>query len=92
VSSGGVERAHFAQSQFDMEIIVPEKLRRQGAHHVPGLNREGEMHRAALDGMAGGRSLGEIAGPRCSGKVPGRFARWDDALKWVAGVSARCSD
>ena len=91
VSSGGVERAHFAQSQFDMEIIVPEKLRRQGAHHVPGLNREGEMHRAALDGMAGGRSLGEIAAAM-QREYPGRFARWDDALKWVAGVSARCSD
>jgi protein arginine N-methyltransferase 1 len=91
VASGGVERASFRQSQFDAVVIVPEKLRRQAATHVPKLNEEGEMERIALARMGEGGSLGEIA-TALHRKFPRRFARWQDALSWVGDLALRCSD
>jgi protein arginine N-methyltransferase 1 len=91
VTSGGSERASFRQSQFDAALLVPEKLRRQAATHVPKLNEEGEMERIALARMGEGRPLGEIA-TALHREFPRRFARWQDALSWVGDLALRCSD
>lgn len=91
VLSGGGERAAFSQSQFDSVPLVPEKLRRQAATHVPRLNEEGEIERFVLDRMAGARPLGDIA-RELADRFPARFARWQDALNHVGDLALRCSD
>jgi protein arginine N-methyltransferase 1 len=91
VMSGASERASFRQSQFDAVVLVPEKLKRQAASHVPRLNEEGEIQRMALSQMAEGRALGEIA-TVLERQFPRRFARWHDALNWVGDLALRCSD
>ena len=91
VMAGASERASFRQSQFDAVVLVPEKLKRQAASHVPRLNEEGEIERMALSQMAEGRALGEIA-TALEKEFPGRFPRWHDALNWVGDLALRCSD
>ena len=91
VVSSGRERAAFRQSQFDSVLIVPDKLRRQAAAHVPRLNEEGEIERFVLERMAGARPLGDIA-RELSERFPARFSRWQDALNHVGDLALRCSD
>jgi hypothetical protein len=91
VVSDGRERAAFRQSQFDALLLVPEKLRRQAATHVPKLNQEGEIERFALDCIAQGRPLGKIADD-LRDRFPARFAQWQDALNHVGSLALRCSD
>jgi protein arginine N-methyltransferase 1 len=91
VASAAGTRAHFRQSQFDSVVLVPAKLRKRAASHVPRLNPEGELERAALDEMARGRALGDIA-TTLQQRFPARFAHWQDALNWVGELALRCSD
>ena len=91
VTRAGRVRAEFRQSQFDAVVLVPEKLKKQAASHVPRLNEEGEMQRFALSRMAEGRALGEIAGD-LQRQFPRRFVRSQDALNWVGDLALRCSD
>lgn len=91
VTSAGGTRAHFRQSQFDSFVLVPGKLKKRAASHVPRLNQEGELERAALDEMARGRPIGEIAAT-LQQRFPSRFAQWQDALSWVGELALRCGD
>jgi protein arginine N-methyltransferase 1 len=91
ISSGSGVRASFTQSQFGGAVLVPERLRRQGASYLPRLNEEGEIERLILERMAERRPLGDIA-RELAGRFPRRFAKWQDALAHVGELSLRCSD
>jgi protein arginine N-methyltransferase 1 len=91
VVSDGRERAAFQQSQFDAVILVPDKLRRQAATHVPRLNEQGEIEKLVLERMSQATPLGDIA-RELRKLFPGRFARWEDALNHVGDLALRCSD
>jgi protein arginine N-methyltransferase 1 len=91
VAAGGRDRASFDQSPFDSALLVPAKLRRRAATHVPRLNQEGEIERFVLERMAQARPLGEIA-HELAQRYPSRFARWQEALSHVGDLALRCSD
>ena len=91
VVSDGRERAAFRQSQFDAVLLVPDKLRRQAATHVPRLNQQGAIERLVLERMSQVMPLGDIA-RELHALFPGRFARWEDALNHVGELALRCSD
>jgi hypothetical protein len=63
-------------------------LSRQCASFSPTLSEEGRIARLVLDGIADGRSLGEIA-RLVSNSFNGRFARAQDALDHVVELSRR---
>jgi hypothetical protein len=83
-----LRKAQFSQSTFYGAPLSPERLSRQCAGFSPTLSEEGRIARLVLDGIADGRSLGEIA-QLVSTSFNRRFARAQDALDHVVELSRR---
>lgn len=66
------------------------RLRKSANRYVPRLSPDGELAVAALTGMQGGQSIGEIA-LELLRRYPQRFGDWNAALGFVGELSQRYS-
>ncbi|MGI8480500.1 MAG: 50S ribosomal protein L11 methyltransferase [Chthoniobacterales bacterium] len=80
----------YHQSSLFSNLFCPERLRKMSDQHIPSLNEEGIVHMRALELMNNRRTLGQIAEAMAVG-FPKRFPSSDDALGFVADLSARLS-
>ena len=81
-------QAHLRQSTFHAEPMSAAKLRLRAADNVVRVGGAASIDRSVLEGMEGGRPLGEIAA-QLRAAHPDRFARWEDALAHVGELAAR---
>lgn len=88
--SPGQIKAAFQQSTFFRTPLVPARLRKQAAEHVPALNADGQIDRLILEMMDGQASVGDIARQLCD-RFPAQFGTWQDALARVGDLSQRYS-
>jgi protein arginine N-methyltransferase 1 len=88
-SSEQIERLYH-QSSFFSSLLGPEQLRKMSDQHVPSLNEEGVVHMRVLELMNSRRPLSQIA-DKMVAEFPKRFSSSDDALGFVAELSARWS-
>jgi protein arginine N-methyltransferase 1 len=87
-SEGGSGSAlRFEQSQLAGAVVSLEKLRRSAADFVPQLSDGGRLNRRVLELMDGKRSLEQIA-RALTDEFPQRFDRWQQALSYIARLSA----
>ncbi len=86
--SDGRPRWRCRQSTLQGVPLSPASLARRAASYVPVLGPDAEMDRDALEAMAGGGSLGEIARALLT-RYPGRFSRFEVALDHVGDLSVR---
>jgi hypothetical protein len=84
-----IERLYH-QSSFFSNVLGPERLKKMSDQHIPSLNEEGVVHMRALELMNSRRPLGQIA-ETMAAEFPKRFPSSDDALGFVADLSARLS-
>jgi protein arginine N-methyltransferase 1 len=84
-----IERRYHQSSLFS-NVFCPERLRKMSDQHIPSLNEEGVVHMRALELMNNRRPLGQIA-EAMAAEFPKRFSSSDDALGFVADLSARLS-
>jgi len=85
-----IERRYHQSSLFG-NVLDPERLKKMSDRHIPSLNEEGVVHMRALELMNSRRPLGKIA-EAMAAEFPKRFPSSDDALGFVAELSARWSD
>ena len=85
-----IERRYHQSSLFG-NVLDPERLKKMSDRHIPSLNEEGVVHKRALELMNSRRPLGKIA-EAMAAEFPKRFPSSDDALGFVAELSARWSD
>jgi protein arginine N-methyltransferase 1 len=90
VERGGAPPLSFRQSDLVARLPSLAALRRRADSFVPALGGEGEVEAFALARMDGRASVGEIARALME-RFPGRFARWEDAVSRVGGLSERFS-
>ena len=86
VAAAGELKAEFRQSTFAGDSFSPEGLARRAHTHTPGLNQDGRLNLLILEGMAAGRTLGDIA-RELAEKFPRRFASWQQAMGWAGHFS-----
>ena len=86
----GAPISHFEQSQLAGEVLSVTKLHRRAADYVPQLSEEGRLRRRTFELMDGRTSLDEIA-RRLRAEFPQRFAKWEQALSYVGGISEEYS-
>ena len=86
-SYGSGPGLRFEQSQLAGAVLSLAKLRRSASDCVPRLSDDGCMNRRALELMDGKTSLETIARQLVS-EFPRRFQRWQQALSYVAKLSA----
>jgi protein arginine N-methyltransferase 1 len=86
----GQVKASFQQSSFYAVPLVPARLRKLAASHVPLLNEDGQIDRLILEMMDGMVSLGDIARQVCD-RFSTRFTSLQDALTRVGELSGRYS-
>ena len=82
--------ARFDQSTFAGTPLTRSVIRRRAADFVPRLNAAGEVDRLALECMADGVSLGQIA-ERLTQRFPRQFPQLALALQHVARLSEKYS-
>jgi protein arginine N-methyltransferase 1 len=80
--------ARFQQSTFHGQPIVPSKLTKGNAAHVPQLSEDGQIERCILQLMDGVTPNQEIARTLIA-RFPNRFPRFGDALGRVGSVARR---
>ncbi|MES3001666.1 MAG: 50S ribosomal protein L11 methyltransferase [Pseudomonadota bacterium] len=86
--SAGAVKGNFRQSTFLGMPLVPGRLGRQSASHVPQLGEDGKIDMRVLEMMSQRVALGEIADLLAS-QFPSRFADGRAALVHVAALSVR---
>jgi hypothetical protein len=84
----GREKAAFTQSTFYGWPVSQATLRSRASSTVPELSEDGRAARFVLEAMHEGVPIGEIA-RRIATEFGGRFARPNDALRFVADLSRR---
>ena len=89
-SSLGKIETLYHQSSFFSNLLGSNQLRKMSDQHVPLLNEEGVVQMRALELMNSRRPLGQIA-EAMAAEFPKRFSSSDDALGFVADLSARWS-
>lgn len=87
-AAGDPERTIASFEQCTLNGVLPRELDRVTATHVPTLNEHGRLDALVLARMSSRLSLDEIA-REILGEFPDRFAAWDEAFDYVAGISAR---
>ena len=83
-----IERLYHQSSLFS-SVLDPERLKKMSDQHIP-LNEEGVVDIRALELMNSQRPLGQIA-EAIAAEFPKCFSSSDDALGFVADLSARWS-
>lgn len=83
-------KARFKQSSFFGAALSPTQLRKRAGGYIPTLNESGQVDRLILELMTTGISLDDIA-RSISDRFPARFAKWQDALARVSGLSEKYS-
>ncbi len=82
----GGEPAAFHQSTFFGDVVTAQRLhRRSHLNHVE-LRAEGRADLLALEEMAKGAALGDVAA-RLHERFPERFPRWEDALTHAGALA-----
>ena len=87
-SAAGTPRKAFSQSEFFGEPMSLNRLRRQGASHVPQPNEQARVDHFILGLMNARKPLGDIA-REVAARFPTRYPRWEDALTHVGELSLR---
>jgi protein arginine N-methyltransferase 1 len=90
IERAGAAPLSFRQSDFGARLPSLASLHRRADSFVPTLGDDGEVEAFALARMDGRASVGEIARAVME-RFPGRFARWEDAVSRVGGLSERFS-
>jgi type I protein arginine methyltransferase len=83
-------KANFSQSTFFGTLLSPQQLHKQSVHHVPHLNRTGEMDYWILSQMQSNQNLGAIA-DQLATTFSDRFATPAEALTYVGQLSLKYS-
>jgi protein arginine N-methyltransferase 1 len=78
----------YHQSSFFSNVFSVQELEKRSDTYLPLLNREGQIHKRALDLMHSGRRLGQIA-RIISEEFPERFGTAGEALAFVGDLSVR---
>lgn len=78
----------YHQSSFFSNVCSVQELGKRSDTYLPLLNREGQIHKRALDLMHSGRRLGQIA-QTISEEFPERFGTAQQALAFIGDLSVR---
>jgi predicted RNA methylase len=78
----------YHQSSFFNNVCSLREFEKRTDTYLPLLNREGQIHKRALDLMQSRQRLGQIA-QTISEEFPESFATADEALAFVGNLSAR---
>jgi len=90
--TGSDKSIRYHQSSFFNKVYNVQELDRRSDTYLPSLNREGQIHKCALDLMHRGQRLGQIA-QTMSEEFPERFSTADEALAFIGDLSVRlCGD
>ena len=87
-AADGSLRARFEQSTFKAQTTTVAELRKAGADYVPSLTEDGQAARAALEAMASGQRLQDIA-DALQQRFPARYRTPAQALDEVARLSQK---
>ena len=87
-AADGSLRARFEQSTFKAQTTTIAELRKAGADYVPSLTEDGQATRAALEAMASGQRLQDIA-DSLQQRFPARYRTPAQALDEVARLSQK---
>ena len=78
----------FKQSTLQGNPFSLETLKRRSHSHIPELDEDVEIDRFILSLIDGTTSQGDLA-RRVVERFPNRFAKWEEALTWLAELSQR---